>query len=103
MYEFAKTDSSKIKSSGYVVDTIEAAVWSLITTYSYESALLTAVNLGLDTDTVGAVAGGLGGLYYGMFTDKGIPNDWYEQIQRKEWIAELCECSDKRLNSVDVK
>ena len=62
--QFATLPDYKIRSTGYVVDTLEAAVWSLITTTSFETALLKAVNLGDDTDTVGAVAGGLGGLLY---------------------------------------
>lgn len=83
---FKKTPSEQIKSSGYVVDTIEAAVWSLITTDSYDTAVLKAVNLGDDTDTVGEVAGGLAGLYYGY---ENIPDAWLEAIQCREWIHEL--------------
>lgn len=83
---FKKTPSEQIKSSGYVVDTMEAAVWSLITTDSYETAVLKAVNLGDDTDTVGEVAGGLAGLYYGY---ENIPAAWLEAIQCREWINEL--------------
>ena len=71
-----------------MVDTLEAAVWSLITTDSFEAALLKAVNLGEDTDTVGAVAGGLGGLFYGY---QGIPAQWVNALQKKEWIESLCE------------
>jgi len=84
---FSKISADMIKSSGYVVDTLEAAVWSLITTDSFESALLKAVNLGKDTDTVGAVAGGLGGLFYGY---DAIPEDWLAAIKRREWIEEMC-------------
>ncbi len=77
----------EISSSGYVVHTLEAAVWSLITTTSFEEALLRAVNLGYDTDTVGAVCGGLAGLYYGY---DAIPSPWLGEIKRREWIEELC-------------
>ena len=80
---FSELSADMIKSSGYVVDTLEAAVWSLITTDSFESALLKAVNLGKDTDTVGAVAGGLGGLFYGY---DAIPQAWLDAIKRREWI-----------------
>ena len=86
--QFAQLPVDKIRSSGYVVDTLEAAVWSLITTDSFEAALLKAVNLGEDTDTVGAVAGGLGGLFYGY---QGIPAQWVNALQKKEWIESLCE------------
>src|SRR5699024_500826 len=52
----------EIRSSGYVVDTLEAALWCLWVTNTYKDCVLTAVNLGGDTDTVAAVAGGLAGI-----------------------------------------
>ena len=70
-----------------MVDTIEAVMWSLIRTESYKDCLLTAVNLGDDSDTVGAIAGGLAALYYGY---DGIPDEWLAVIQRREWIEDLC-------------
>jgi len=70
-----------------VVDALEAAVWSLVNTDSFDDALLKAVNLGDDTDTVGAIAGGLAGLFYGY---DAIPEDWLAAIQRREWIEGLC-------------
>ena len=76
-----------IYSSGYVVHTLEASLWSLLTTSSYSEAVLRAVNLGEDTDTSGAVTGGLAGLAYG-FDD--IPADWVEQLARVEDIEYLC-------------
>jgi len=85
--EFKHTSRDDISSSGYVIHTFEAAVWSLINTDSYEAALLLAVNLADDSDTVGAVAGGLAGLYYGY---KNIPEEWLKAIKRREWIEELC-------------
>lgn len=85
--EFGFLTEKSIKSSGYVVDTLEAAVWSLLTTNNYEKAVLKAVNLGKDTDTVGAVAGGLAGLYYGY---DAIPEKWIMQIPRGEWIEDMC-------------
>ena len=84
---FKSLPADKIKSTGYVVDALEAAVWSLITTDSFDQALLTAVNLGDDTDTVGAIAGGLAGLYYGY---DSIPENWLSAIKRREWIEEMC-------------
>ena len=83
---FGTVAADKIKGSGYVLDSLEAAVWSLITTGSYGEAMLKAVNLGEDTDTVAAIAGGLGGLYYGY---DGIPQDWLAVIKRREWIEGL--------------
>ena len=76
----------EIKSSGYVVDTLEASVWSLLTTGSYADAVLRAVNLGEDTDTTGAVTGALAGLLYGY---DAIPRDWVQALARREEIEAL--------------
>lgn len=78
-----------VKSTGYVVDTLEAVLWCLYNTDNYRDCVLTAVNLGDDTDTVAAVAGGLAGLMYGCGGKKGIPKEWISQIARKEWIENL--------------
>lgn len=85
---FANIPSETIRSSGYVVDALEAAVWALINTTTFDSALLKAVNLGDDSDTVGAIAGGLAGLFYGY---DNIPSEWLQTIQRREWIESLFE------------
>ena len=76
-----------IFSSGYVVHTLEASLWSLLTTSGYSEAVLRAVNLGEDTDTSGAVTGGLAGLAYG-FDD--IPSHWVEKLARVADIEYLC-------------
>ena len=62
---FMQTHEDQIKSTGYVVATLEAAVWCLLNTDSFRDCLIKAVNLGNDADTVGAVAGGLAGLFFG--------------------------------------
>jgi ADP-ribosylglycohydrolase len=81
----------EIKSTGYVMDTLEAALWCFLTTESYKDCVLTAVNLGEDTDTIAAIAGGLAGIYYGTGGEKGIPEDWIEVIAQKEWIKLMCD------------
>ena len=96
--KFAETRERDIRSSGYVVDTLEAAVWSLLVTDSFESALLKAVNLGDDSDTVGAVTGGLAGLGYGLSNLFGVKNKWIDAIQRKDWIEQLCDEVNDRLD-----
>lgn len=80
----------EIRSTGYVVDTLEAALWCVCHTDSYRDCVLAAVNLGGDTDTIAAVAGGLAGIIYGCGGESGIPNDWIAQIARKDWISDLC-------------
>lgn len=82
---------TEIKSSGYVVDTLEAALWCFLITDTYADCVLKAVNLGEDTDTVAAVAGGLAGLLYGCGSENGIPDKWIAQITKKDWIKDLCE------------
>ena len=86
--DFADLPEEKIRSSGYVVDTLEAALWCLLNTDNYKDCVLKAVNLGEDTDTVAAVAGGLAGIYYGV---EDIPEEWLKQLARREYIEKLCE------------
>ncbi|MBA3925767.1 ADP-ribosylglycohydrolase family protein [Listeria rustica] len=76
-------DETEIQSTGYVVHTLEAAIWSLLHTNNYRDAVLKAVNLGKDTDTVAAVTGGLAGIIYGW---EGIPREWIEALRGKEKI-----------------
>ena len=84
--QFKNTSKELIKSTGYVVYTLEAAIWCLINTSSYKEAVLKAVNLGDDTDTIAAVTGGLAGLYY---TYDEIPASWRAKVQKKDWIDSL--------------
>lgn len=86
--DFHKLASDKIKSTGYVIDTLEASIWCLMNTDSYKECVLTAVNLGEDTDTVAAIAGSLAGALYGF---DSIPEDWRNTLKRIEYIEELCE------------
>ena len=71
----------EIISSGYVVHTLEAALWAVSTTSSFEEALVEAVNLGDDADTVGAVAGQLAGALYGA---AAIPQRWLARLAWRE-------------------
>ena len=85
--DFASLPESEIRSSGYVVDTLEAAIWCLLTTSSFRECVLKAVNLGRDTDTVAAVAGGLAGALYGY---DAIPKEWRDKLIKREYIEEMC-------------
>lgn len=75
-----------ISSSGYVVDTFEAAVWALANTGSYAECVLALANMGRDADTVAAVGGALAGVVYGY---DAIPEEWLETLRGKE-IIERC-------------
>ena len=85
---FAALTENEISSSGYVVDTLEAALWCLLNTGDFKSLALTAVNLGGDTDTVAAVACGLGGLVYGV---ENIPVDWLDTLKRRAWLEKIAD------------
>jgi len=76
----------EISGSGYVLHTLEASIWCLLKTENYSDAVLKAVNLGEDTDTTGAVTGGLAGLLYGY---DSIPHNWVQQIARRQDIEDL--------------
>ena len=77
-----------IRSSGYVVHTLEASIWAFLRASSFAEAVLSAVNLGEDTDTTGAVTGGLAGVYYGL---AAIPKHWIDSLARLPDIMALGE------------
>jgi ADP-ribosylglycohydrolase len=83
-----------IFSSGYVLHTLEAALWCILTNNTYADTVLQAVNLGEDTDTTGAVAGGLAGIIFGV---DQIPQAWVYAFARKEAIVELAGRMEKSL------
>lgn len=87
--------SEAIKSGGYVIESLEASLWSFLKTESFENAVLTAINFGQDTDTTGAITGGLAGLYYGH---KEIPALWLASLARMEDITNLGEQLSKKYN-----
>ncbi len=84
----------EINSSGYVIDTLEAAIWCFLTTDNYKDCVLTAVNLGGDTDTTAAVVGGLAGMYYGY---EAIPENWVKLLARRDDITLLVERMSRRV------
>jgi len=84
--DISEVEEQNIHSSGYVLHTLEASVWCLLSTESYSAAVLKAVNLGSDTDTTGAVTGGLAGILYGW---QSIPQQWIQQLARVEDILDL--------------
>ena len=79
---------NEIRSSGYVIHTLEAAIWSVARTGDFREAILLAANLGDDADTVAAVTGQLAGALYGL---SGIPDHWRNQIIWKDRLLEVAE------------
>lgn len=78
-----------IYSSGYVLDSFEAALWCVATTDNYSDCVLTAVNLGGDTDTIAAIAGGLAGCMYNIFDEEQCPKKWIDILQSK-YVIDDC-------------
>ena len=87
---------SAIKSGGFVIDTLEAALWCFLTTDNYRDAVLKAVNLGDDTDTTAAVTGALAGLAYGI---DAIPTEWRGTLAHFEDICQLAQDMTSKLGA----
>ena len=89
-------DKNTILSGGYVIESLEASFWSFLKTDTYETAVLKAINFGHDTDTTGAITGGIAGIYY---TYDGIPQYWIAHLAKMEEINELSERLNNKYNA----
>lgn len=86
--ELGKLEAAKVRTvpdSTYVYDTLKAAVWAFVNTTSFEECLLTAVNLGGDADSIGAVAGQIAGAFYGY---SAIPGKWIDVLARRTLVED---------------
>jgi ADP-ribosyl-[dinitrogen reductase] hydrolase len=100
MPSIARAGVDSVRSGGYVVDTLEASIWCLVNSTNYTEAVLLAVNLGNDTDTTGAVTGGLAALHYGF---ESIPENWVNQLARKDDIEKLSTRLHKYFQGINHK
>lgn len=82
LYAIGECKRADIKSSGYVLDTLESVIWSFLNGNSYEECVLNAVNLGEDADTIGALTGGLAGIIY------KIPSKWVNELVKTEYLRD---------------
>jgi ADP-ribosyl-[dinitrogen reductase] hydrolase len=85
---YMKKDVAEIRGSGYVVESLEAALWCFHRTSSYREAVLTAANLGDDADTTAAICGQLAGACYG---EEGIPAAWRRKLAMRQRIENLAD------------
>ena len=85
---FKRRELPETRGTGYVVATLEAAIWAFHRTSSFREAALLAVNLGDDADTTGAVYGQLAGAYYG---DQGIPGEWRTRIAHADLDRQIAD------------
>ncbi len=101
-FDISKLNEKDIKSSGFIVDSLEACIWCILTTDNYRDAVLKAIALGNDTDTIGAITGGLAGILYGV---ANIPEDWLKKLKNRELIDSICNKYDliniKEKNSME--
>jgi ADP-ribosylglycohydrolase len=83
---FQEKQERELRASGYVVHTLEAALWAFHNSRDFREGALLAVNLGEDADTTGAIYGQIAGAYYGV---RGIPDEWRAVLTRADDIARL--------------
>lgn len=93
--ELKKYKLEDISSQGYIVSTLESVLWVLLNTDSYNQAIIGAINLGNDTDTVGACVGGIAGIKYGF---ESINDEWKKTLIKYDYIVEMCEKFNNELN-----
>jgi ADP-ribosyl-[dinitrogen reductase] hydrolase len=96
--EYKQKHRDQIRSSGYVIDTLEAALWAVWNTDNFKDAVLLAANLADDADSVAAVAGQLAGALYGV---SGMPEEWVENVAWSEHIQELARQLHERAPEID--
>lgn len=86
--EYKNKSMEEIRGSGYVVASLESALWCFLNTDSFEAAILMAANLGEDADTTAAICGQVAGAYYGV---TGIPEGWRSKLTMLQEITTLAD------------
>jgi len=86
--EYRTKPITEIEGLGYVVKSLEAALWCFWNTETFEKAILSSTNLGNDSDTTSAICGQIAGAYYGR---EGIPAKWLEKVYMRREIEELAD------------
>jgi ADP-ribosyl-[dinitrogen reductase] hydrolase len=94
---YKQKEPPAIQGSGYVVKSLEAALWAFYKTDSFQEGVLMAVNLGDDADTTGAVYGQIAGAFYGL---KGIPEKWRKKLAMGDLIDKLAEGLHRKATSL---
>jgi ADP-ribosyl-[dinitrogen reductase] hydrolase len=82
---FKRKDLPEIRGTGYVVESLEAALWAFDRSKSFREGALLAVNLGDDADTTGAIYGQIAGAFYGA---EQIPSEWRAKLTMHDFIQE---------------
>lgn len=85
--DISKLTIDDIKSTEYVVSTLEAVLWVILNTNNYQESIIGSINLGGDTDTIGAITGSISGLLYGV---DNIPSCWTKHLKSIQFLQKLC-------------
>lgn len=85
-YDIFSLDLSDVQSTGYVVETLEAVLWVIFKCNSFNESIIGAINLGGDTDTIGAISGSIAGILYGY---NNINKKWLEVLKNKEYLDKI--------------
>lgn len=83
---FINLSEDDIESSGYVLHSLEVALWCLLNTKDYKSLILKAINLGGDTDTNGAITAGIGSTVYSV---SDLPKQWISSVRNQDYLLEI--------------
>ena len=86
--DISKFPVTSISSCGYIIDTLEASLWTILNTTNFEESIIQAINLGEDTDTIGAITGSMSGIIYGYDT---IPKSWLNKLAKRKDLENLCD------------
>jgi ADP-ribosyl-[dinitrogen reductase] hydrolase len=86
--DFLNKSYAQIKGSGYVIESLEAALWCFHKASTFEEAILLSANLGDDADTTAAICGQIAGAFYGL---DAIPDDWLKKLAWCEYIIETAQ------------
>ncbi|MFP6901840.1 MAG: ADP-ribosylglycohydrolase family protein, partial [Opitutales bacterium] len=98
---YKEKDPPEVKAGGYVIRTLEAALWAFHRTETFEEGVLKAINLGDDADTVGAIFGQLAGAYYGF---EAIPRKWRDQVTEFDLLIRLADgLCDLSCSTIELK
>lgn len=94
---FKEIKDTDIKESGYVVETLKGALYSILNGTNFEDSVVTAINLGYDTDTTGAITGSIAGALYGKTS---IPERWLSVLRKKELLETVAERFEAVLHTI---
>ena len=97
--DIASYTIDNILSTGYVVDTLECALWILLNANSYKETIIATTNIGNDTDTIGAIAGSMAGIIYGY---DSIPTSWIDKLMRKDYLIGLASDFEKEVMNYEI-